>query len=225
VAIIFGRGLLARLLLSLLSLPLLKSGLASELGAGSSTHHKRLSLRNLCKPAVRSLRTYLCPSSLIVIIAISALLIFADFQPPELSSTAPTMSILPTVIVSLLTFILLLRFLIFPVLFRALTNFRVSSRPSLRSRLIIWNGSRLPRRMREFQPYGIEWLRWAWGGLSGDEVGLVVLPLDGVSFRIREKSNSSGAHVDVRERPKVRSCVYLRTSVNSVAHSFSFLVA
>jgi hypothetical protein len=90
VAIIFGRGLLARLLLSLLSLPLLKSGLASELGAGSSTHHKRLSLRNLCKPAVRSLRTYLCPSSLIVIIAISALLIFADFQPPELSSTAPT---------------------------------------------------------------------------------------------------------------------------------------
>jgi hypothetical protein len=212
VAIIFGRGLLARLLLSLLSLPLLKSGLASELGAGSSTHHKRLSLRNLCKPAVRSLRTYLCPSSLIVIIAISALLIFADFQPPELSSTAPTMSILPTVIV-------------FPVLFRALTNFRVSSRPSLRSRLIIWNGSRLPRRMREFQPYGIEWLRWAWGGLSGDEVGLVVLRLDGVSFRIREKANSSGAHVDVRERPKVRSCVYLRTSVNSVAHSFSFLVA
>ena len=102
------------------------------------------------------------------------------------------MSILPTVIVSLLTFILLLRFLIFPVLFRALTNFRVSSRPSLRSRLIIWNGGRLPRRMREFQPYGIEWLRWAWGGLSGDAVELVVLRLDGVSFRIREKPNWSG---------------------------------
>ena len=34
----------------------------------------------------------------------------------------------------------------------------------------------------------IEKAGWVWGGLKGEEVGLFILKLDGVSFRVRRKA-------------------------------------
>jgi hypothetical protein len=111
----------------------------------------------------------------------------------------PAMSILPTVLISFLTLIVLLRFLIFPILFRALTNFRVSSFSPLSAYGLEWRS--VAQATAVVPTLRVQRLRWAWGGLKGDEVGLIVLRLEGVSFRVKKREKRE--HDVVNQRAKV----------------------
>jgi hypothetical protein len=111
------------------------------------------------------------------------------------------MSVIPTILITFLTFVLLLRLVIFPVLFRALTNFRVSSFSPLSAYGLEWRST--SQANAASPTLRVQRARWAWGGYKGDDVGLVVLRLEGVMFRVR-KGNSQ-KHNEEPPKPKVSS--------------------
>ncbi|CAD6591129.1 MAG: hypothetical protein TREMPRED_005996, partial [Tremellales sp. Tagirdzhanova-0007] len=93
------------------------------------------------------------------------------------------MSVLPTLIITILTLSLALRYWAFPLLFRRLTQFRVSSFSLITVRGLEW---RAAVQADSIVPtLRVERAGWAWGGLKGEEVGLVILRLEGVSYRVK----------------------------------------
>jgi hypothetical protein len=110
------------------------------------------------------------------------------------------MSVIPTILITFLTFVLLLRLVIFPVLFRALTNFRVSSFSPLSAYGLEWRST--SQANAASPTLRVQRARWAWGGYKGDDVGLVVLRLEGVMFRVR-KGHQQKHDEEPPRKPKV----------------------
>jgi len=108
-----------------------------------------------------------------------------------------------------ISFSLLLRFYLIPLLVAQLTQFRVSA-------FSIFSARGLEYRSKGEQgsnvPTGrIEKAGWAWGGMSADDVGLVVLKVDGVSIRLKKGPKGS------EEKPHRKSVRVCRNSLLSVS--------
>lgn len=110
---------------------------------------------------------------------------------------------LPTLVISLVTFSIALRYWGFPLLFRRLTQLRVSSFSLLSARGIEWRSSSQANAV--IPTLRVERAGWTWGGLKGEEMGLVVLKLEGLSFR-SDSRTTKGAVASAEDVPlsKVR---------------------
>ncbi len=109
------------------------------------------------------------------------------------------MAYLSTILISLITLSIILRYWGFPYLFQQLTQFRVSSFSLLSARGLEWRPSDQANAV--VPTLRVERAGWAWGGLKGDEVGLVILRLDGVSFRVKRKGEGSSETNSADEVP------------------------
>lgn len=94
------------------------------------------------------------------------------------------LNIIVNVVLGFIAFSLLARFYLVPLLLAQLTQFRVSafsifSIRGLEYRSKSQKGSIVPTAR-------VEKGGWAWGGLSADDVGLVVFKVDGVSIRLKK---------------------------------------
>lgn len=117
------------------------------------------------------------------------------------------MSFLPTLLITCLTISILLRYWGFPLLFRRLTQLRVSSFSLLSARGLEWRSSSQPNAV--VPTLRVERAGWTWGGLRGEEMGLVILKLEGLSFRVKGKEAKSLVQREERPTFKVRSPFFL----------------
>ena len=112
------------------------------------------------------------------------------------------MSYLPTIIIGLLVLSLLCRFYIFPLLFAQLSNFRLNSFSLLSFRGLEY---RLEDEASSVIPLlRIERAAWAWGGVKQEGVkGLIVLRLEGLSFRVRKMEKKEKQEDKLAPKPRV----------------------
>ena len=106
------------------------------------------------------------------------------------------MASIPTILVTFVTVSLLFRYFLFPLLFARLTQFRLSYFSIFSARGL------------EYRPRGqsgavvptlrVERLGWAWGGLCDDDVGLLVIRVEGVSLRVKRSSEDNDKQVPDR---------------------------
>lgn len=109
------------------------------------------------------------------------------------------MNLIPTLLISFITLSVILRYWGFPLLFRRLTQFRVSSFSLLSVRGLEWRKSSRPNAV--VPTLRVERAGWTWGGLKGEEVGLVILRLEGVSYRV-EKTAKGDPSVGGEDPPR-----------------------
>lgn len=128
------------------------------------------------------------------------------------------MSFLPTIFISLVTLSIVFRYWVFPLLFRQLTQFRVSSFSPLSTRGLEWRSNAQSNSI--LPTLRVERAGWKWGGLRGEEVGLVILRLDGVSFRLRGKGQDDSTPAEIR--PKVIYTINLLDLANTLQRSHRF---
>ena len=98
-------------------------------------------------------------------------------------------SVVITILIGLVTFLITCRYVLFPFLFAQLSNLRVSAI------------SFLSLKGLEYRPKGehgsviptlrVERAGWAWGGLKDSEVGVIVLRIDKVVFRVKKRRKSA----------------------------------
>lgn len=103
---------------------------------------------------------------------------------------APTMSLSAwlTAIVGLVTVWYVFRYWGFALIARALGDISATRLSPFSARGVEWRDSEhavLPT-------LRVEKADWCWGGMKSEEMGLIVLTIEGVSFRKREKEEKSG---------------------------------
>ncbi|KAK8858435.1 hypothetical protein IAR55_002662 [Kwoniella newhampshirensis] len=100
------------------------------------------------------------------------------------------MSFITNCLVTILTVLFISRYFITPLLFRSLTQFRVSAFSLFSARGLEWRAATEPHDV--IPTLRIERAKWAWGGIRGDVVGLLVLRIEGLSLRFKKGSFRKG---------------------------------
>lgn len=100
---------------------------------------------------------------------------------------------------------LVFRYFLFPLLLAQLTQFRVTSFSLFSTRGLEYRSK--AERGNVVPTVRIERTGWVWGGLSSDEVGLVVVKLEGVSLRVKHLQRKATEDSRVR-RSSVSRCTH-----------------
>ncbi|WWD18325.1 hypothetical protein CI109_102775 [Kwoniella shandongensis] len=96
------------------------------------------------------------------------------------------MSYLGCFLVTSISIFFIFRYFLTPLLFRSLTQFRVSAISPFSARGLEWRSA--SEKHDVIPTLRIERARWTWGGIKGDVVGLIVLRVEGLSFRFKKGS-------------------------------------